>query len=261
MGRSYTLHTLSKGLGLLETLAAESDLSLTELAERLAESRTGVFRLLRTLQERGYVEQHGASKRYRLGLHAWEIGCRAVRRTGVVEAGQPILRWLSHVTGETAILAALRELDVLYLDVVWGPGPLRVCTEPGTRAPAYASASGRAMLAHRPDVLPRVLDAALPRITPQTVSTPAQLRRRLAEVRRTGAAVSRGERREDITSAAAPVFDRHGQCVAAVSVAGPATRMRDEKLDEVTRRVRKAAQELSAKLGGLKEDLDGSQST
>jgi len=262
MGRSYTLHTLSKGLAVLESLAAAGgDLSLTELTRRAGESRTGVFRLLKTLQERGYVEQDGPSKRYRLGLRAWELGCRAVRGTGLVDAAQPVLRWLSQVTGETAILAVLRGTDVLYLDVVWGSSPLRVCTEPGTRGPAYASASGRAMLAHRPDVLPAVLDAGLPRITRHTACTPPALRRRLAEVGRAGVSISRGERREDITSAAAPVFDRHGRCVAAVSVAGPATRVRDDKLDDVTRRVRKAAEEISAKLGSPKEGPDGSEPT
>jgi len=149
MTPSYTLHTLQKGLADLEALAAaEGDLTLTELAHRLKESRSGVFRLLRTLQERGYVQQDAESMRYRLGLRAWEVGCKAVRQTGLLEAAQPVLKWLAHVTGETSILAVLRDTDVLYLDVVHTPSPLRVCLEPGSWAPVYATASGNAMLAH-----------------------------------------------------------------------------------------------------------------
>lgn len=252
MGRSYTLHTLRKGLAVLEVLAAaKGELSLTELAHGLAESRTGVFRLLRTLQEQGYVEQDPRSKRYRLGLRIWEIGRRAIRRSGLVEVAQPTVRWLAEVTGDTAMLAVLRDTEVLYLDVAVGASPLRVCVETGSRAPAYASASGKAMLAHHPELLPAVVRRGMKRITRSTLTRQVQLRRRLAEIRRTGLSVARGERRAEITSMAAPVFDGQGHCVAAVSLAGPATRYKDEMLEELKRHVRKAAGEISAQLGGV----------
>mgnify|MGYP003291235627 CR=1 FL=1 len=146
MGRSYTLHTLRKGLAVLEVLAAaKGELSLTELAHGLAESRTGVFRLLRTLQEQGYVEQDPRSKRYRLGLRIWEIGRRAIRRSGLVEVAQPTVRWLAEVTGDTAMLAVLRDTEVLYLDVAVGASPLRVCGggPPERSRPTRRSASWR----------------------------------------------------------------------------------------------------------------------
>ncbi len=251
MGRPYTLHTLRKGLTALEVLArAEGPLTLTELTHRLQESPTVVFRLLRTLLEQGYVEQDPTSKRYHLGLQAWEIGHRAVRGHRLLDVARPVLGWLAQVTGETSLLAVLRGTDVLYLDVLPGSSPLRVCLEPGGRAPAYASASGKAMLAHRPDVVPRVLATRMKRITRHTLTRPSQLRARLAEIRRTGLSLSRGERREEIASVAAPVFDARGDCVAAVSLAGPATRFRDETLEELKRHVRKASAEISGKFGG-----------
>src|SRR2546426_5122083 len=83
----YTLKTLRKGLEVLETLADDRDaLTLTALAARLQESPPVVFRILRTLEERGYVEQDAGSKRWQPGFRAWEIGCRVVNRTGLVEA-------------------------------------------------------------------------------------------------------------------------------------------------------------------------------
>lgn len=179
------------------------------------------------------MQQDDASKRYRLGLRTWEIGCRAVRRSGLVDAAQPVLKWLAQVSGETSILAVLGDTDVLYLDVVAGSSLLRVCVEPGARAPAYATASGKAMLAHRPELVPRVLQAGLRRITSLTVTRPAQLR----------------DRREDIASLAAPIFDARGECAAAVSLAGPATRFTEETLEELARHVRKAAEEISARFG------------
>ncbi len=87
---SYALHTLAKGLKALETLeAAEHGLTLTEIANRLRESQSVVFRLLRTLAAPGYVQQDAATKRYTLGLRLWEMGARVAGRTGLVEATRP----------------------------------------------------------------------------------------------------------------------------------------------------------------------------
>lgn len=250
MPRPYTLHTLGRGLAALEALAAaDGALTLTELSRRLRASRTVVFRVLRTLQVRGWVEQDPGSKRYRLGLRTWEVGSRAVRGHALLDVAQPALRWLAQVTGETAILAVLRGTDVLYLDVVHSPAPLRVCVEPGARAPAYATASGKAMLAHDPDAERAAMRRPMPALTAHTLTHPTQLRRRLAEIRRTGFSLSRGERREDVAALAAPVFDAGGRCVAALSLAGPSTRLTGDHLEEMKRHLRKAAEDVSLRLG------------
>ena len=74
------------------------------------------------------------------------------------------------------------------------------------------------------------------------------MRRRLAEIRRSGLSINRGERRDDITAVAAPIFDARGDCVAAISISGPRTRF-DDTLEEFAKHVRKASDEISLKLG------------
>ncbi len=247
---SYTLHTLAKGLRVLETLEpAAGGLTLTELADRLREPQTVVFRLLRTLAERGYVQQDPSSRRYALGLRLWEMGARIAGRTGLVEAARPTLKWLTSVTGQTSALVVLRDTDVLYVDIVEGLEPLRFYADLGARAPAYATASGKAMLAHRPDLVPAVVRRGLRQLAPGTITRPADLRRRLAEVRRSGLSINRGERRDDIAAVAAPIFDARGECVASISVSGPRTRFSDDTVDDFTRHVRKASEEISLRLG------------
>ena len=76
-----------------------------------------------------------------------------------------------------------------------------------------------------------------------------QLRRRLAEIRRTGLAINHGERRADIAAVAAPIFNAKGQCVAAISISCPVARFEGENLEALKRRVRKASEEISTKLG------------
>src|SRR5689334_1157743 len=221
----YTLRTLRKGLALLAVLGESGDdLSLTELAGRLDESPTVVFRILKTLETGDYVRQDPETKRYRLGLRLWELGTRALNRTGhrLVDVARPVLKWLTAVTGETSALAILRETDSLYLDLVDGSEPLRVYAEPGQRVPVYATASGKAMLAHADHALvQRVVRAGMKRLTPRTITRESQLRRRLGEIRRTGLAINPGERRADIAAVAAPIFNARSECVAAVSISGP----------------------------------------
>ncbi len=250
-GSQYTLRTLRKGLAVLETLeSAHEDLTLTEVAHRVSESPTVVFRVLKTFVEAGYVRQEAATKRYRLGLRLWEMGARAVSRVGLVDVARPSLKWLTTVTGETSALAVLRDTDSLYIDQVDGSEPLRVYADPGSRAPVYATASGKAMLAFRePELVDRVIRAGMKRLTPLTCTRGSQLRRRLAEIRRTGLAVNYGERRPDIRAVAAPIFNGRGECIAAISISGPVKRFQDDNLEVLKRHVRKAGEEVSARLG------------
>ena len=86
------------------------------------------------------------------------------------------------------------------------------------------------------------------RLTPLTITRSGQLRRRLAEIRRTGLAVNHGERRIDIAAIAAPIFDARGECVGAISISGSVRRFHED-LDTLKRHVRKAGEEISATLG------------
>ena len=246
----YTLQTLSKGLAVLEALeAGDRGLTLTELAQRLGESPTVVFRLVRTLEDHGYVQQDPPTKRYALGLRVWEMGAKIVRRIGLVEAARPTLAWLTGVTGQSSALVILRDAEVLYLDTVEGSEPLRFYADPGSRAPAHATASGKAILAHRPGAVAGVVRGKLRKLTGATVTRASELRRRLEEIRRTGISVNRGERRDDIAALAAPVFNASAECVAAVSISGARSRLTQECLEDFARHVRKAAEEISLRLG------------
>jgi IclR family transcriptional regulator, KDG regulon repressor len=245
----YTLLTLVKGLAALEALEAlDEGLTLTELSRRLKESQTVVFRVLKTLEEHGYVQHDSVSRRYTLGLRIWEMGAKAVGRTGLVEAARPVLKWLAAVTGQTSGLVVLRGTDVLYMDIREGREALRFHAEPGARGPAYSTASGKAMLAWHPERVPQVVRAGMRRLTPTTIVRADDLRRELQEIRRAGVAITRGERQADLFAVAAPLFDARGECVAAVGVAGSRTRF-TEDIEEFKRHVRKASDEISTKLG------------
>jgi DNA-binding IclR family transcriptional regulator len=124
---------------------------------------------------------------------------------------------------------------------------LRVLTRVGRRRPAHATSSGKCLLAFgRPADVAAVVAAGFPRLGPRTITSKSMLEKALATVRRTGYAVSIEEAAPDVASVAAPIFDGAGECVAAVSVAGPITRIPQERLDKLARTVLAAAASVSS---------------
>lgn len=250
-GHQYTVQTVDRALTLLETCAEEpAGFTLTELSRRLRESPAVVFRIARTFDDRGYLQRDGASKRYSIGLRNWELGQRALSRTTLLDAARPILERLTEETGETAALAVVRGVETVYLDVVEGTAPIRVHAEVGSRIPLYLTASGRAILAYRDrDFFGIVVAAGMKPITAKTITTASELRHRLTEIRKTGLSVNRGERWEDLSAVAAPIFDARQECIAAVTGIVPTARFKPPHVANVTRAVRDAAHEISKKLG------------
>ncbi len=248
----YTLQTLRKGLAVLEAFEdGPADLTLTELANRLGESPSVIFRILKTLEEDGYIQQNPTSKRYSLGLRTWEIATKALNRIGLTDVARPVLKWLTELTGETSSVAVARGTDLLYVAVAEGLAPLRAYVEPGSRIPLHPKASGKAILAFSdPALLRAVLKAGLKRFTPATLTSARVLRSRLEEIRKTGLSIAHGEYLTHLSAVAAPIFNPMGECVAAVAASGLSMRFEGERLEKIKEHVRKAAEDISAKLSG-----------
>jgi DNA-binding IclR family transcriptional regulator len=113
--------------------------------------------------------------------------------------------------------------EVVYVERLVGRGTVGVVTRVGSRLPLHATGVGLALLAHAPvDLQELVLSRPLRRYTERTLTDPEQVRRALAEVRRTGVAVSDRQIEMVSLSVAAPVHGADGEVVAALSVVVPA---------------------------------------
>jgi DNA-binding IclR family transcriptional regulator len=121
-------------------------------------------------------------------------------------------------------LAVREGIDGVYIERIAGRAAVQVLTRVGAHWPLHATGVGLVLLAYAPpDVQETVLATPLKSFTPHTVTDPATLRRMLAEVRRTGIAISDRQITDDAYSAGAPVTGPDGHCVAALSVVVPAS--------------------------------------
>src|SRR5882724_2291520 len=236
----YQVQVLDRAVVILDMLAAvREDLSLFELSERLDLHKSTIHRLLMVLERHRLVERRPESGKYGLGLKLFELGTRAFARLGLGERAHPHLERLAAEAGETAHLCVLEDGEVLYLEKVEPSRTIRVPSTVGRRNPAHCTAVGKALLAFLPEAdLDRLIQGrGLPAHTPNTITTPALLRRELRAIRQRGYAVDDEEIEEGLRCIGAPVRDHSGRVVASMSIAGPAFRLTRTRTAAVARLV------------------------
>jgi IclR family KDG regulon transcriptional repressor len=246
---SWELTSVRNAARLLKEFSrTDRELGVSELARRLELSTSAVHRLLATLAAERLVERspHG----YRLGLAMHDIGAVA-GDLDLHEAALPVMATLRATTGETVQLAVLDGCESVYVDRLESPHTVRIFSRVGTRLPATATATGKALLAALP---PAELDARLAlwtreRTTPYTVVDEGVLRARLREIADRGWAENREESRVGVVSVGAPVRDRTGSVIAALSVAAPTGRTGPGPLRRIRDAVVEAAAVVSRRLG------------
>jgi DNA-binding IclR family transcriptional regulator len=249
---NYVIQSVSHALDVLEQFADEVDeLGVTELSKRLKLHKNNVFRLLATLEARGYIEQNRATENYRLGIRCLQLGQSYVQHMGLLRQARPIMVELVRAVRETAYIAVLRRAAVVPVDVVEADRAVRIVSQLGEALPLHCTAAGKAYLAFEPEEdLRALLPDGLPRFTERTVLERQALLQQLRAVSTNGYAIDLGEHMEDIRAVAAPVRDYARTVVGALAIAAPASRLTQERIDkEVAPLVVKAGRELSTRLG------------
>jgi len=249
----YLIQSVSRALDILEAFVlGQEELGVTELSRKLKLHKNNVFRLLATLETRGWVEQDRESGTYRLGIKTFEVASVFLHHLGLVNQAHAGLEQLALETGETAYLGVLEGGAVVCLDMVETTRAVRVVSYLGRRLPAHATALGKAQLAHRPqEEVERLFKDHEPvTLTPRTLTDTVRLADELARVAAQDVAVEDEELDAGVRAVAAPVRDYARRVVGAVGVVGPTVRLPLDRLEgELATRVRVAAQQVSKRLG------------
>ncbi|WP_100414704.1 IclR family transcriptional regulator [Mumia flava] len=236
----------TKALTILASFTPERPrLTLSELARESGLALTTTHRVVGDLLAWGALER-GSDGAYQIGLRLWETASLAPRGTPLREVALPYMEDLYEATHENVQLAVREDLEVVYVERLTGRGAVRVLTRVGGRFALHATGVGLVLLAHAPtDVQEEALAGPLRRWTDLTITDPARLRAVLAEVRRTGVAVSDRQVTVDALSVACPVHGRGDRVLAALSVVVHA----DTPVHAVRPAVQAAARGMSRALG------------
>ncbi|MDR1546475.1 MAG: IclR family transcriptional regulator [Deltaproteobacteria bacterium] len=250
----YRISSLEKGLKILESIVEHGELTVTQAANLLEINRASSHRFIATLRDLGYVRRTDRGN-YEPTFKMLELGMVQADKFEIRRLAKPVMRDLAAEFDETVNLGLLDHGDVVYLDKVESRELLRMDSGVGTHCPPHATALGKAMIAYWPAAeLTGLLDSLeLKALTPRTIVNRGQLENELAKIRRQGYAVDDEELSLHLYCVAAPIFDLNGFPSYALSVSGPASRLKTMK--DVPAKLVKAASQLSKQLsfrGGLR---------
>jgi len=244
--RALGAQTVVRALAVLGLLRdASPEVGVTEVARELSLQISTAHRILRALVREGYVSQNPDTDRYRLGRESFLLGLAAERNLGFA-AVTPILERLRDITGESTNMVVRDGGQGLVVLRVESEQPLRFTQSAGTRIPLHCTSSGKALLAFAPGAKAGLEGLDLVRMTPVTITSRAKLLRELKEIREVGYSVNRGERIPGVCGVAAPILDQDGTATAAIAVQGPAVRVSEERIPELSDLVVELAAEVKA---------------
>lgn len=238
-----------KALAVLEILSkADVPVGVSAVARQLDLDKSNVHRLFVTLVELGYVQKEADTGRYFPTLKLWECGSAIVARHPLKRAAQPFLRLLQRQTSETAFLSVLRGVEVMYLDRIDAAYPLVAPMQVGSRAPAWRTASGKALLAFQPEP-EKILDRIIATEPAAAALDRAALLEDFALIRRRGYSISVNAWIPGISAVAVPILDLRNVPNAAVGIGGVSERFGPEHLESVVRSVQTVAVGIAEALG------------
>lgn len=249
--KSAPVGVLSKVLKIFDLLQSHPfGLDLKAISAETGINKSTAYRFLAHLEREGYLMRDEAGS-YMLGMKLLQLGARWNHRTMLDQAAGPVLRKLWKATEETVNVGVPDGEQVLYIAVLESPHAFRLVSKIGMRRPLYSTALGKALLAFAPDEERAHLLSSLnfQALTPHTLTSLAQLKSDLENVRRQGYALDNEENVMGARCIGAPILNAQGEAVAAISLAAPLTRIGTEKIGTFALAVKDAAAEIAARLG------------
>ncbi len=251
---NYAIQSVSHALDILESFTKDEDeLGVTVLSKRLGLHKNNVFRLLATLEHRGYIEQNALSENYRLGPKTLQIGAIFVDQRECRRKARPLLENLTKASGETTVVAVLRGNKVIYMDSVESTKTVRAVSRIGAMHPAHCAAVGKVQLAalQTAEIERLYPEMELTPLTDKSIKTRDALLNDLKNIAEKGYALENEEADLDVRSIAVPVRDFSRTVIGAAAIVGPVHRLTDERLekDGLISMLQEVGQAISAKMG------------
>jgi len=250
---TYVIKAVSHALDLLEQFFGnEDELGVTELSNRLKLHKNNVFRLLATLETRGYIEQNKETDNYRLGLKTLELGQTFISQLGILKQAKPTLKEIVDKCNETASISIIRDRAVVYLDEVPANQTVQIVSRVGARLPLHCTAAGKAQIAFESESeLEKLFPSEeLPRYTKNTITSRTKLFEELARIAELGYALDNEEYEDGVRCIGVPIKDYTRRVVGGISISGPAFRIHQERIEkDLIPLILKAGKDVSTRLG------------
>lgn len=238
-------------LAVLDLLAARSPLSLSEMARELGVAKSTLHRICAVLVDRGWAVRDGDG-RFSLGIRALRLGSSS-SELPIVTAFTTVAAEFLTRHDESIALAILDGFESLFVALEETSQPVRLVTHVGSKTPAFASASGRVVLASHPPASVAAMYGGKLLVTPtgRRLNGVAELHAILAEVREQGYAENVEETADGLYAASVPVTNDELVTLAALTALVPVSRITPERRALIVADLRTLGRQLSELVGWL----------
>jgi DNA-binding IclR family transcriptional regulator len=241
------VRVLHKTLDILETIkSTESGYKLADLARKVDLPKATVYRILTTLEGRGYLDRTSDGS-YRMAKKLFDMQRTAPLEQILHRVAQPVMERLVASCKETVNLGILDAGEVVVINTVESPQAVRMSSKIGNRRYLHSTAIGKVLLGGMPDKeVQRLLRIkGIPKLTGETITTKPAVMAEIQKVRTQGWALDNQENEIEGRCIGAPITGPDGSIVAALSISGPVFRMDIKRAQSLVPELKAACAEVS----------------
>jgi DNA-binding IclR family transcriptional regulator len=247
---SESIRAVERALDVLQCFTSRTpELTMTQIADQIGIHKSTVHRLLGTLERRRFVQRDPSTGVYRLGIRLLQMSYLALEHNDLRRVALPFMLRMRDKYQENVDISVLDETEVLFVNHLDGPQRVKVAATTGQRLPAFATASGKVILAYLPEAeVKQLLARGMPRYTRHTPQSADEVLEDLRLVRERGFDYSVEEYEDGISAVAAPILDSGGRPLAATAIVGPAYRLDEARVLEIAPELLETAREIAEEL-------------
>ena len=244
MANAPNATSVERTLAVLECLeSSRRGLNISEISRKLGIPKSSTHVIVLTLERLGYVQKRADSIHYTLGLRAYGLGLGMMKNLSVADVALPHMRVLVDQIHLPAHLAVPDGEQGVYIQKVDAPGLIKIDTYVGRRMDLHCTGVGKIILAYGP---PDILELALAksvyiRHTRNTITSPRQMEKEIAKIRRIGYAIDDEEEELAVRCLAVPVLHPTGRFAAALSVTGTTEQIPLNAVESLVDRLKQTA--------------------
>jgi len=249
---AFMIQSVKRALEILEIFqGGVESLGISDIAARLGVSKSAAHALVTTLQKKDFLKRDDQSRRYELGFKVLQLGALFINQSPLGRAAQPWAVSLSEKFGEVVHISILAADAALIVHRYEPKDPFLLYPQPGSTMPIHSTAGGKVLLAFAsPDIQKAILiKAPFPQKTVNTITKSRDLMRELKTIVKQGYAEDREETILGVACVGAPVRDKSGRVIAALSMTGSKARMEEKGWEEIIKAVKMTAMQISSALG------------
>ncbi|MBZ4688577.1 MAG: IclR family transcriptional regulator, regulon repressor [Clostridia bacterium] len=250
--KDYIVKALEKGLTILEAFdTTNTEYSVLEISKKLKINRTTAFRLMKTLELKGFLEKNPESSKYGLGLKLLELGNLVTYNMDLQKYASPLLHELAQQLSLTVHLVVRQGSEAIYIDKEDPQDAVITYSRVGKRLPLYCTAVGKVLLSDlKPSQIKELFnEMKLTKFTNNTIDNLDDLIKEVELTKINGYAIDDEELLEGMSCIAAPIRNYKSEIIAACSVTGTDKQFLNSKKEFIIPQLINTANKISQKMG------------